>query len=120
MGLWETSVGRATTSGRETQVSATLRVKREGVGIELRRGTFDVAVDGTGVGSLERHLTLEVPVEAGRHVLRVQAGRYSSRDRALEATDGGIVDFRCHGAMIWPRYLLSILMPATAISLRRA
>jgi hypothetical protein len=34
-------------------VSVTLKLIREGVGMELRRGTFDVLVDGKRVGSIE-------------------------------------------------------------------
>lgn len=98
---------------------ATLRVTREGVGIELRRGRFVVAVDGSSVGSVERHESIETPVEPGHHTLRIQAGRYSSRDHSFDAADGENVNFQCHGAMIWPRYVASIVKPDLAISLKR-
>ena len=39
-------------------MSATLEVKREGVGIELRRGRFDIVVDEETVGSIERDETI--------------------------------------------------------------
>jgi hypothetical protein len=100
-------------------VPATLRVTREGFGIELRRGTFDVIVDGQSVGSSTRHETVEVPVEPGHHTLRIRAGRYSSLDRSFDAVDGETINFRCHGAMVWPRYVVSIVKPDLAISLRR-
>jgi hypothetical protein len=96
-----------------------LRLKREGFGIELRRGRFDVSLDDQSVGSIEWHETLEVPIEPGHHSLRIRAGRYSSHDHQLDAIDGETVNFRCHGAMVWPRYLASIAMPNLAISLRR-
>jgi hypothetical protein len=32
--------------------------------------------------------------------------------------DGDVASFRCHGAMIWPTYLVSFLKPDLAISLR--
>jgi hypothetical protein len=105
--------------GKEAIVSATLRVTREGVGIELRRGRFDVAVDGSSVGSVERHESIETPVEPGHHTLRIRAGRYSSRDHSFDAADGEGVNFQCHGAMIWPRYVASIVKPDWAISLKR-
>jgi hypothetical protein len=98
---------------------ATLRVTREGVGIELRRGRFDISVDGSSVGTLERHENVEIPVEPGRHTLRIRAGRYSSRDHSFDAAEGEPVNFRCHGAMIWPRYVASIVKPDLAISLKR-
>jgi hypothetical protein len=48
-----------------------------------------------------------------------QTGRYSSRDQSFDAADGETVDFRCHGAMVWPRYLASFVKPGLAISLKR-
>jgi hypothetical protein len=101
-------------------VSATLRMTREGVGIELRRGSFDVTVDGESVGFLDYGKTLEAPIEPGRHTLRVRAGRYSSTTRAFDARDGQVVNFRCHGAMVWPRWLASFVKPNLAISVHRA
>jgi hypothetical protein len=100
-------------------MSATLRMTREGLGIELRRGQFEVSVDGTSVGSVKYGETLERPLEPGRHTLRLRAGRYSSRDRSFDAADSEIVSFRCHGAMVWPRYVASLVRPDLAISLRR-
>jgi hypothetical protein len=100
-------------------VSATLSLTREATGIELRRGTFQIALDGGSVGSIERHQTVEKPIEAGQHTLRMQAGRYSSQDRSFEVADGEVVNFRCHGAMLWPRYVASIAKPDLAISLKR-
>jgi hypothetical protein len=99
-------------------VSATLRLTREGVGIELRRGTFHIEVDGKDVGPIEWHETIEVPVEPGHHALRIRAGRYSSLDHSFDVADGGVVSFRCHGAMVWPRYVASIVKPDLAISVK--
>jgi hypothetical protein len=101
-------------------VSATLRITREGFGIELRRGSFDVTVDGHSVGSLDYGETLEVPLEPGRHALRVRVGRYSSRDRSVDARDGQVLRFRCHAAMVWPRYVASFIKPDLGISVRNA
>jgi len=100
-------------------MSATVTLKREGVGIELRRGRFEVAVDGSTVGSIDWHQTIEMPVEPGRHVLQIRNGRYSSRREAFDVTDGDAVNYRCHGAMVWPRYVASIVAPRLAISLKR-
>lgn len=100
-------------------MSATLKLIREGVGIELRRGTFDVLVDGRSVGSIERHDAVEVPIDPGHHTVRIRAGRYSSQDHSFEASDGETITFRLHGAMMWPRYVASILKPDLAISLQR-
>ncbi len=100
-------------------MSATLSLKREGFGIELRRGTFDVFLDGQSAGFIGWHETLEVPIEPGHHNLQIRAGRYSSHDLRFEATDGEVVNVHCHGAMVWPRYVASIVMPDLAISLKR-
>jgi hypothetical protein len=100
-------------------MSATLRLTREGTGIELRRGQFEILVDATSVGSIERHQTIDLPVDPGHHILRIRAGRYASLDRSFDVADGEEVDFRCHGAMIWPRYVASIVKPDLAISLKR-
>jgi len=100
-------------------MSATLRLTREGAGIELRRGRFDISIDGETVGSQEYGEAFETPIEPGSHILRIRAGRYSSRDCPFEVADGDVLNFRCHGAMIWPRYVASIVKPDLAISLKR-
>jgi hypothetical protein len=64
---------------RRRNVAATLKLTRQGVGIELRRGTFDVLVDDNSIGSIDWHHTLEVPIEPGHHKISIQAGRYSSQ-----------------------------------------
>jgi hypothetical protein len=101
-------------------VSATLSVIHEvGFGIELRRGRFEIDVDGKSLGSVEYHETSETPLEPGRHTIRMRKGRYSSRERSFEVADGEVVSFRCHGIRIWPLYLASIVIPSLAISLER-
>lgn len=102
-------------------MSAKLRLTREGglgLGIELHRGTFSVLVDGKAVGSLQHHETVEVPIDPGHHTLRVRSGRYSSQQRSFDVADGQVVNFRCHGATIWPTYVASIVVPSVGISLR--
>lgn len=106
-------------------MSATLRLTREvsyvlfGRPFELRRGRFEISLDGNEVGSLENHETIDTPLEPGHHTLRIRKGRYSSRDHSFDAGEGEVVTFNCHGATIWPTYLVSIVKPDLAISLRR-
>lgn len=100
-------------------MSATLRLVREGFGIELRRGRFDVTVDEQTVGSLDYHETVEAPVAPGQHTLRVQRGRYSSRGLSFDVADGETASFRCHGANLWPLFVASLVKPDLAITLRR-
>ena len=71
------------------------------------------------VGSIESHDSMQFPVEPGHHTLLIQAGRYSSRDYLFDVADSEVVNFRCHGAMIWPRYVASIVKPDLAISLKQ-
>lgn len=96
----------------------TLRLIREGSGIELRRGTFDVTLGDEVVATINRGDMIEAPLAPTRHTLRIRRGRYSSRPRTFESQDGEVVRFRCHGAMMWPRYVASISRPDLAISLR--
>ena len=100
-------------------MAGTLTLKREGFGLELRRGKFDVVVDGDDVGSIDWHETAELPLEAGDHTLQIRAGRYRSRAADFDLADGANVSFRCHGPMLWTRYFASLFAPRLGISLRR-
>jgi hypothetical protein len=100
-------------------VSATLKVTHKVIGAEVRRGTFDVLVDGRRAGSVELHGTFEMPVEPGRHTLQVRNGRNSSGTRTFDATEDQVVAFRCSGKRFLPIFLLSFVIPSLALSLRR-
>ena len=100
-------------------MSATLKVSRKTIGMEVRRGTYDVFVDGERVGSVALHDTLEMPVEAGRHTLQVRSGRNSSRTQTFDATEDADVAFRCGGKRPLPIFLVSFVVPSLALSLRR-
>ena len=101
-------------------MSAQLKVTRKvGFGVELRRGQFEVVLDGTSIGIIANHESAEHSLEPGHHTLRIRAGRYSSREESFEALNGGDVSFLCHGIRIWPLYLASFFVPSLAIELRR-
>jgi hypothetical protein len=100
-------------------VSATLTVKRESVILELRRGTIDVELDGAKVGSVESHETFTTSIEPGSHTLQLRTGRYTSQALPFVAGDGDSVDFRGSGARIWPIFLISLIVPSLALSLKR-
>jgi hypothetical protein len=87
--------------------------------MELRRGTFAIYLDGQQAGSIDSRDSVELPIEPGRHVLQLRAGRASSASRSFDASDGSTVSFRCGGARIWPIYLASIVKPDLGIGLRR-
>ena len=100
-------------------VSATLRVSRDTFGIELRRGVFEVSVDGKDASSIKPGQTIELPLEPGRHTLRIRAGRYSSHEESFDLADEQAIDFSCSGAIFWPRWVLSFFQPDLGILLKR-
>jgi hypothetical protein len=100
-------------------MSATLKVTHKAIGVEVRRGPYEVMLDGERVGSVELNDTFETPVEPGRHTLKLRSGRSSSRPRTFDAADGEIVSFRCSGKSILPVFLLSFAVPSLALSLHR-
>jgi hypothetical protein len=98
---------------------AILTLTRERFGIELRRGKFEIVVDGRSTASIEHGDTVEVPVEPGHHALRIRSGRYSSRELSFDAADGDVISFRCYGANLWPVWLVSFVLPNLGIWLKR-
>ena len=88
--------------------------------MELRRAPFEIALDGTSIGSINRNGTFEAPIEPGPHTLQVRAGRYTSRAQSFDVGDGDAVNFRCNGARLWPMYLASFAVPSLALMLKRA
>jgi hypothetical protein len=100
-------------------MAATLKLTHKTIGVEVRRGTYDVVLDGESVGELELNDPIEMPVQAGRHTLQVLNGRNSSRTNTFDAAEGETVAFRCGGKRILPIFLLSFLVPSLALSLRR-
>jgi hypothetical protein len=100
-------------------MSATLKLTHKTIGAEVRRGTYDAIVDGERVGSVELDETIDIPVEPGRHTLRVRSGRNSSRTKTFDVGEGEVVSFRCSGKSILPVFLLSFAVPSLALSLHR-
>ncbi|MBG0739530.1 hypothetical protein IV500_09050 [Paeniglutamicibacter antarcticus] len=100
-------------------MSATLKLTHKTIGVEVRRGTYDVMVDGKPVGSLELNQTIDIPVNPGRHSLQVLEGRNTSRTKTFDAVDGETVSYRCSGKSVLPIFLLSFLVPSLALSLKR-
>jgi hypothetical protein len=100
-------------------MAATLKLTHRAIGAEVRRGTFDVVLDGQPAGSLELNDTIEIPVDPGRHSLQIRNGRNSSGTKTFDAAEGQVAAFRCTGKRILPLFLLSFVVPSLAISLRR-
>jgi hypothetical protein len=100
-------------------VAATLKLTHKAIGAEVRRGTYDVLVDGRSSASLEMNDTLEIPVEPGRHSVQIRDGRKSSRTETVDAVEGETVAFRCTGKRFLPIFLASFIFPKLALKLKR-
>jgi hypothetical protein len=100
-------------------MTATLKVTHKAIGAEVRRGTYDVVLDGERIGSVEMNETYERPVEPGRHTLQVRNGRNSSRTKSFDAADGETIAFRATGKSILPIFLASFAVPSLALNLKR-
>ena len=98
---------------------ATLRVTHKAIGAEVRRGTYDVVVDGERAGAVEMNHTIEIAVEPGRHTLQVREGRNSSSAQTFDAAEAEIVAFRCTGKRFLPIFLASFVVPRLALKLVR-
>ncbi len=105
---------------------ATLKVTHQAIGVEVRRGTYDVVLDGERVGSVEMNQTFDRPIDAGHHSLQVRNGRNSSPTKEFDAAEDEIIAFRCSGKGTVPipgvglvAFLLSFAFPSLALSLRR-
>jgi hypothetical protein len=101
------------------KMTATLRMTHKAIGVEVRRGTYDVVIDGQRAGSVEMNGTIEIPVAPGHHNLQVRSRRNSSRSQTFEAVEGQTVAFRCTGKSFLPIFLASFVIPSLALQLRR-
>jgi hypothetical protein len=100
-------------------MTATLKVTHKALGAEVRRGTYDIVVDGQLAGSVEMNDTIEIPIEPGRHTLKVRSGRNSSGTRIFDAAESQTVAFRCTGKSFLPIFLASFFVPSLALQLSR-
>jgi hypothetical protein len=100
-------------------MAATLKVTHKAIGVEVRRGTYDIVVDGKRAGSVEMNDTIEIPIEPGRHTLQVRNGRNSSRTQTFDAADSQTVAYRCTGKSFLPIFLASFVAPSLALQLFR-
>jgi hypothetical protein len=100
-------------------MTTTLRLTRRW-GSVTDRGKWQILIDGAGVGSIAKSETVEIPIEPGRHTLRVKRSeRFLSKERSFEADEDDIVSFRCRSLTLWPTYLAALVKPDLWISLRQ-
>jgi hypothetical protein len=100
-------------------MTATLTVRHKAIGAEVRRGTYDIELDGERVGSVDMNDTFETPVAPGHHTLQLRSGRKSSRTVTFDAADDEVVAYRCTGKNLLPIFLASFFVPSLALTLRR-
>jgi hypothetical protein len=98
---------------------ATLKVTHKSIGVEVRRGAYDVVVDGERAGSVEMNHTIGIPVQPGRHTLQVREGRNSSGTLTFDAAEDETVAFWCTGKRLLPIFLASFVVPRLALKLVR-
>jgi len=102
-------------------MTATLQLTRTFGGVTNGKGKWQILIDGTAVGSIDRKQTVELPVEPGHHTLRVERSeRFLSRARSFTAADEEVVSFSCHSQLLWPMYVAALIKPDLWIILRRA
>jgi hypothetical protein len=100
-------------------MAATLKLTHKAIGAEVRRGTYDIVVDGRRAGSVDMNDAFEIPIEPGHHTLQVRNGRNSSRTQSFDAAEGQTVAFRATGKSFLPVFLASFVVPSLALQLRR-
>lgn len=99
---------------------ATLRLSHTSVGIEVRRGPYEVVIDGASAGSVKMNDAIELPIEPGRHSLQIRNGRNTSATRTFSVAEGETITFRGTGKSFLPIFLASFIFPHLALQLRRA
>ena len=101
-------------------MTATLHLSRTWGGVADRDRDWQVIVDGAAAGSLPKRKSVEIPVEPGRHTVRVQSSaRFLSRERSFEVADEGVTSFQVHSQRYWPMMVASLIKPNLWISLRQ-
>jgi hypothetical protein len=100
-------------------MATTLKLTHKAIGAEVRRGAYDIVVDGQPAGSLEMNDTIAIPIEPGRHTLQVFNGRNSSQIETFDAGEAETVAFRCTGKRFLPIFLASFVVPSLALKLKR-
>lgn len=100
-------------------MTATLKMTHKSIGAEVRRGTYDILVDGRLAGSVKMNETTEIKIVPGPHSLQLRNGRNSSRVQKFEAAEAQTVAYRCTGKSFLPIFLASFVISDLALQLRR-
>ena len=102
-------------------MTATVQLTRTFGGVTDGKGKWQILIDGTAVGSIDRKQTVELPVEPGHHTLRVERSeRFLSRERSFDGADEQVVSYSRHSQLLWPMYLAALIKPDLWIILKQA
>jgi MFS family permease len=84
-----------------------------------REHVWQIMIDGTPSGSIVNDHAVELPVEPGRHSLRLRSSwRFASPEWSFEAAEGEVVSFTSHAPLIWPQAAPSLVKPDLWITLK--
>jgi ABC-2 type transport system ATP-binding protein len=78
--------------------TSTMRISRQGAGSGNSQGgrAWQVAIDGSVVGSIPRGETIDLPVDVGHHTVQVTSMRIlRSPEESLEVTEGQVIRLSC-------------------------
>lgn len=76
-------------------MGTTIRVTRLRTGYRDRLRRYRVLVDGLTIGRLRRGESVEVPVSAGRHTVRVKIDWTGSPTEVVDVAEGTTESFEC-------------------------
>ena len=83
-----------------TNAAATIKISRQGGGSGGSHSgrAWQVVIDGGSIDSLTNNETIDLPVEAGLHTVRVTSRRFlGSPEVSVEVPEGQVVRFSCRG-----------------------
>jgi hypothetical protein len=99
--------------------TSALELSRQGRVFD-RKHTWQIMIDGNPAGSIANDQAVKLPVEPGRHTLRLRSSwNFASPERSFEAADGEVVSFSCHAPLFWPHAVASLIKPDLWIALKQ-
>jgi len=90
---------------------ATLRLTHKSIGVEVRRGPYDIVVDGQRAGSLDMNDTIEIPIASGGHTLQVAVVEIPAEFRPSTPPKAK-PSLPMHRKSFLPIFLASFVVPA--------
>ena len=98
---------------------ATLKLTHKAIGAEVRRGTYDVVVDGERAGSVEMNHGSRYQSSLDVTPCEFAMDETRAAPQTFDAAEEEIVAFRCTGKRLLPIFLASLAVPRLALKLVR-